>query len=135
MSVGSSSRSYIRDRTGSTAIFPASLSRKLGTRNGRTARGRPARCQVADVFGVGIQRPRTDPARFDSVFGQLERGELAVRTDPVDPQAGDPAVGYAVLAGALFAAAAASTLHARPDEIPSLLAAVAAIVQYVRSRR
>ncbi|WP_394741923.1 ABC1 kinase family protein [Natronococcus roseus] len=76
------------------------------------------------------------PARFDSVFGQLERGELVVRTDPVGPPSGsDPAVGYAVLAGALFVATAVLTLHAQPYELPSLLAAVAATVQYVRARR
>ncbi|AGB39383.1 ABC1 kinase family protein [Natronococcus occultus] len=76
------------------------------------------------------------PARFDSVFGQLERGELVVRTDPVDPPSGsDPAVGYAVLAGALFVATAVLTLHTQPYELPSLLAAVVATVQYVRARR
>jgi len=52
------------------------------------------------------------PARFDSVFGQLERGELVVRTDPVDPPSGgDPAVGYAIVAGSLFVAAAVLTFH------------------------
>ncbi len=76
------------------------------------------------------------PARFDSVFGQLERGELVVRTDPVDPPSGgDPAVGYAVVAGALFVAAAVLTFHGQPYELPTLLAAAVAFVQYVRGRR
>jgi hypothetical protein len=76
------------------------------------------------------------PARFDSVFGQLERGELVVRTDPVDQlSGGDPAVGYTVVAGALFVATAVLTFHGQPYEVPSLLAAVVALVQYVRVRR
>ncbi|TYL37968.1 ABC transporter [Natronococcus pandeyae] len=76
------------------------------------------------------------PARFDAVFGQLERGELVVRTEPIDtPSGGDPSTGYAVLAGALFVAAAVLTFHERPYEIASLVAALVVFAQYVRTRR
>ncbi|MFC4541424.1 ABC1 kinase family protein [Halosolutus amylolyticus] len=76
------------------------------------------------------------PARFDAVFGQLERGELVVRTEPVEPTPdGDPGVGYAVLAGALFVATAVLTFHAQPYELASLVAALVVALQYVRTRR
>ncbi|MXV64078.1 AarF/ABC1/UbiB kinase family protein [Natronorubrum sp. JWXQ-INN-674] len=75
------------------------------------------------------------PARFDTVFGQLERGELVVRTDPVESTSGgDPAVGYAIVAGSLFVAAAVLTGHDQPVEIPSLLLALVFLGQYVRLR-
>ncbi|PGF14292.1 ABC transporter [Natrinema sp. CBA1119] len=75
------------------------------------------------------------PARFDSVFGQLERGELVVRTDPVDPPSGgDPAVGYAIVAGSLFVAAAVLTFHELPLEVGSVGLALVFLGLYVRRR-
>ncbi len=71
------------------------------------------------------------PARFDRVLGQLERGELAVRTAPVDAN-GDGGVGYAVVAGTLFVAAAILTFHERPYELVALVLAVGFLAQYVR---
>ncbi|MDQ2050364.1 AarF/UbiB family protein [Natronolimnohabitans sp. A-GB9] len=75
------------------------------------------------------------PARFDTVFGQLERGELVVRTDPLEsPSGGDPGVGYAVIAGALVVAAA---ILSGTEPIYGVVSAVAALLvfgQYVRTR-
>ncbi|QFU83097.1 ABC1 kinase family protein [Natronorubrum aibiense] len=76
------------------------------------------------------------PARFDTVFGQLERGELVVRTDPVETTAdGDPAVGYAIVAGSLFVATAVLTFHDLPLEIASLVLGLVFLGQYVYRRR
>ncbi len=76
------------------------------------------------------------PARFDTVFGQLERGDLVVRTEPVEPTpGGDPGAGYAILAGALFVTTAVVAFHNQPYEIASLIAAVLATLQYLRTRR
>ncbi|OLZ40673.1 ABC transporter [Natrinema saccharevitans] len=76
------------------------------------------------------------PARFDSVFGQLERGELVVKTDPVEPSdGGDPAVGYAVVAGSLLVASAVLTFHPEPLEVGSAVLALVFLGQYVRHRR
>ncbi|ELY55569.1 ABC1 kinase family protein [Natronolimnohabitans innermongolicus] len=75
------------------------------------------------------------PARFDTVFGQLERGELVVKTDPVDqPSGGDPGVGYAVLSGALFVTAALLAPYEDPYAIVSASIAAIVGVQYVRTR-
>ncbi|MFP8953693.1 ABC1 kinase family protein [Natrialbaceae archaeon A-arb3/5] len=46
------------------------------------------------------------PARADTVLRQLERGELVVRTDPVDATNNDSGLGYAVLSSAFVLAAA-----------------------------
>lgn len=76
------------------------------------------------------------PARTDAVMGQLERGELVVRTDPVDSApGGDPGVGYAVIAAGLVVAAGLFAFHEDPYELVSLAAAVVALVQYLRVRR
>ncbi|NHX36047.1 MULTISPECIES: ABC1 kinase family protein [Halolamina] len=65
------------------------------------------------------------PTRLDLTLDQLERGELVVRTEPADGTRRDPALGYAVLAGALAVAAAVLTLGATPYAVPvSGLAAV-----------
>ncbi len=75
------------------------------------------------------------PARFDTVFGQLERGELVVRTAPVEKtHGGDPAVGYAIVAGSLFVAGAILTFHELPLEGVSVLLALVFLGQYVRRR-
>ncbi len=53
------------------------------------------------------------PTRLDRTLDQLERGELTVRTEPpADRGAGDPALGYAVLAGGSAVAAAVLTIGA-----------------------
>ncbi|AFZ71931.1 ABC1 kinase family protein [Natronobacterium gregoryi] len=76
------------------------------------------------------------PARADAVMGQLERGELVVRTDPVEsPSAGDPGVGYAVITAGLLVATGVFTFHAQPYEFVSLVAAALSFLQYVRVRR
>jgi len=74
------------------------------------------------------------PSRFDRTMDQLERGELVVRTEPVDGHgAGDSHLGFAVLAGALVVAAAIFTLHGQPYEGPTgILAAVFLFVYLVR---
>ena len=75
------------------------------------------------------------PARFDAVFDQLERGELVVRTKPVDPgPVGDPGLGYAVLAGAFVLAAAVLAMQSGPYAIASLVLALIFLVLYVRTR-
>ena len=76
------------------------------------------------------------PARFDRVFGQLERGELAVRTVPVDAMGPDERViGYAVLAGLLFVATALLTFHEQPYELVALALAIGFLFTFfARSR-
>ncbi|THE64307.1 AarF/ABC1/UbiB kinase family protein [Salinadaptatus halalkaliphilus] len=51
------------------------------------------------------------PARTDTVLRQLERGELVVRTDPLEPTATDLRLGYAVLSSAFVLAAAVLSFH------------------------
>ena len=76
------------------------------------------------------------PARVDTVFEQMERGEFAVRTEPIDaPTRGDPANGYAILAGSLLVATAILTFHEQPYELASLILAIVVAGVYVRSRR
>ncbi|WP_336037321.1 ABC1 kinase family protein [Halobacterium yunchengense] len=76
------------------------------------------------------------PSRFDSALYRLERGELVVRTEPVDgPRSGDPNLGYAVLASALAVAAAILTFHDRPYELPVLAAATGFLLVYLLRRR
>ncbi|SFC62035.1 2-octaprenylphenol hydroxylase [Halobiforma haloterrestris] len=75
------------------------------------------------------------PARADAVLGQLERGELLVRTEPVErPTGGDPGVGYAVLAAALFVTAGLLAFQEGAYELLSLAGALLALAQYVRVR-
>ncbi|MFB6301273.1 MAG: ABC1 kinase family protein [Haloferacaceae archaeon] len=76
------------------------------------------------------------PSRVDRTLQGLERGELVVRTDPVDARSGgDRDLGYAVLAGALFVATSLLTFHRRPYELPALVLAVGALLAYLRCRR
>ncbi|ELY81919.1 ABC1 kinase family protein [Natrinema gari] len=75
------------------------------------------------------------PARFDTVFGQLERGELVVRTDPIEPtNGGVAAAGDAIIAGALIVATAVLTFHDQPLEVASAVLAVAFLGRYVVRR-
>ncbi|WIV68358.1 ABC1 kinase family protein [Natrialbaceae archaeon AArc-T1-2] len=74
------------------------------------------------------------PARADRVLGQLERGELLVRTEPVETDDGDGGVGYAILAAAAVVAAAILTFHEASYEIAGLALAVAFFLLYLRSR-
>ncbi|KPN31657.1 2-polyprenylphenol 6-hydroxylase [Halolamina pelagica] len=72
------------------------------------------------------------PTRFDRALDQLERGEVVVRTEPADGRAGgDPALGYAVLAGALSVTAAVLTLGARPYATPAAGLAVVFLAVYL----
>jgi len=72
------------------------------------------------------------PTRFDRALDQLERGEVVVRTEPADGRAGgDPALGYAVLAGALSVTAAVLTLGARPYAAPAAGLAVVFLAVYL----
>jgi predicted unusual protein kinase regulating ubiquinone biosynthesis (AarF/ABC1/UbiB family) len=77
------------------------------------------------------------PARVDRTLSRLERGELVVRTEPVDTRAaGDPALGYAVLAGAALVATAILALQDGPYQMPvGLLAAVFLLAYLARRRR
>ncbi|RKD89275.1 ABC1 kinase family protein [Halopiger aswanensis] len=78
------------------------------------------------------------PARADSVLDRLERGELVVRTDPVDARTRDAVIrelGYAVLTSAFVVASALLTFHDRAYEIVGLAAALVFFLCYVRSRR
>lgn len=76
------------------------------------------------------------PSRFDRTLYRLERGELVVRTEPVDGhRMGDHDLGYAVLAGALVVAAAILTFHDRPYELPVLAVAAGFLLVYLVRRR
>jgi hypothetical protein len=67
---------------------------------------------------------------------RLERGELVVRTEPVDGhRMGDHDLGYAVLAGALVVAAAILTFHDQPYELPVLAVAAGFLLVYLTRRR
>ncbi|TMT86641.1 AarF/ABC1/UbiB kinase family protein [Haloterrigena sp. H1] len=94
---------------------------------------------VADVRGdlrESLPVLARAPARFDTVFGQLERGDLVVRTDPLEPTSGgDPSVGYAIVAGALFVAASVLTLQDGSLGIVAGLVGLLFLGQYVRTRR
>ena len=75
------------------------------------------------------------PSRLDRTLYRLERGELVVRTEPVDGRTrGDRDLGYAVLAGALVVAASVLTFHERPLEIPALVAAAGFLLAYLGRR-
>lgn len=75
------------------------------------------------------------PARVDTVFQQLERGELTVRTEPVTTSTyGDPGSGFAILAASLLIASAILTFHERPYELVSLALALVIVAFYVRVR-
>ncbi len=72
------------------------------------------------------------PTRFDRVFGQLERGELVVRTAPLE-QAGDRrATGDAVVAGSLFVAASILSLHEQPIGAIAAVVGVWFLIRYLR---
>ncbi|MDS0474806.1 AarF/UbiB family protein [Natrinema sp. 1APR25-10V2] len=91
---------------------------------------------VRDDLRASVPVLARAPARFDTVFGQLERGELVVRTEPVEPTAGgDPAVGYAIVAGSLFVAASVLAFRAEPLGTVSALFGLLFLGQYVRRRR
>lgn len=77
------------------------------------------------------------PTRLDRTLYRLEQGEIVLRTEPVDSHAlAHRSLGYAVVAGALFVAAAVLTFHDQLYEIPALaLAAVFLVAYLVRSRR
>ncbi|MFC6719035.1 ABC1 kinase family protein [Natrialbaceae archaeon GCM10025810] len=76
------------------------------------------------------------PARADGVLGQLERGELVVRTDSVEsPSPQLFGLGYAILSSAFVLSAALLTFHAQPYEVVSLAIAAAFFALFVRSRR
>jgi hypothetical protein len=75
-------------------------------------------------------------SHFDRTLYRLERGELVVRTDPVDWRGGgDPHLGYAVLAGTFLVTAATLTFHDRPYEIPAPVVAGGSLLGYLVRRR
>lgn len=75
------------------------------------------------------------PARVDGVFGQLERGELVVRTEPVGSESALPAgLGYAVLAGAFVLSSAVLSFHEQHYELLSLAGAFLFFALYARTR-
>lgn len=72
------------------------------------------------------------PARLDRTLSQLERGELVVRTEPVETSApATRSLGYAILAGMLFVTAAILAFHDQPYEIPTLVLAVGFLSVYL----
>jgi len=72
------------------------------------------------------------PSRVDRTLYRLERGELVVRTEPVDGhRTGTQNLGHAVVAGALIVAAAILTFHDRPYEIPALAVAAGFLLVYL----
>ena len=77
------------------------------------------------------------PARLDSTLTRLERGDIVVRTEPVDSRyRGDPHLGFAVVAGALVVAAAVLTVSSHPGDLAVAgLAAVLFAVYLVRRWR
>lgn len=76
------------------------------------------------------------PVRLDRTLRRLERGEITVRTETVDPPPrGDPHLGYAVIAAALLIAAAVLTLHERPYELVAVALAFVTVFAYVLRRR
>ncbi|RQH02415.1 ABC1 kinase family protein [Natrarchaeobius oligotrophus] len=74
------------------------------------------------------------PARIDTVFGQLERGELVVRTDPVESTDGDSGTGYAVLSSAFVVAAALLSFQDALFAAVTFVVAVGFLLCYVRAR-
>ena len=75
------------------------------------------------------------PGRADSVLGQLQRGELVVRTDPVDATSrADPGVGYAILASSFVISSAVLVFHGEPYELVGLALAVVFGALYLRTR-
>ncbi|MFW5959402.1 MAG: ABC1 kinase family protein [Natronomonas sp.] len=76
------------------------------------------------------------PSRFDRTLYRLERGELVIRTEPINGHGGvDHNLGYAVLAGALIVAASILTFHDRPYEWPALAVAVGFLLGYFLRHR
>ena len=100
---------------------------------------------IEDEFEAVIEETMTDarkslpalarvPDRVDRTLYRLERGELVVRTDPIDTRDDvGRTVGYAVLAGATTVAAAILTFHGQPYEIPALVVAAGFLFAYLRS--
>ena len=75
------------------------------------------------------------PERIDRTLYRLERGELVVRTDPVDEGgSADRRLGYAVLAGASIVAAAILAGSGQPYEIPALVVAFVFLIAYLSGR-
>jgi predicted unusual protein kinase regulating ubiquinone biosynthesis (AarF/ABC1/UbiB family) len=75
------------------------------------------------------------PARFDRTLNRLERGELVVRTDAVDAEpSGDPGVGHAVVAGALFVTAALLVTSGNRYGVPAFALGGGFLLAYLRSR-
>ncbi len=74
------------------------------------------------------------PDRIDRTLYRLERGELVVRTDPIEPGDDAGGVGYAVLAGATIIGGAILTFHEQPYEIVALALAVVFLFAYLRGR-
>ncbi|WP_256300761.1 ABC1 kinase family protein [Haloarchaeobius salinus] len=75
------------------------------------------------------------PYRVERTMSRLERGELVVRTEPVDGGT-DRALGYAVLGGSLAVAASLLAFHSQPYEIPvAVLAGVFCLLYLHRVRR
>jgi len=71
------------------------------------------------------------PAQVDSDTGQLQRGELVVRTEPIDRPT-DSGLGYAVLASAFVVAAALLVSDARAYALGSFAVAVVFALQFHR---
>lgn len=100
---------------------------------------RELRALIEESFG-DVQRSipalARAPDRIDRALERLERGEVVVKTEPVDTRGfGDRQLGFAVLAGALLVTAAILTFHEQPYEIPAMVLAVASLLIYLVRRR
>ncbi|THE63154.1 AarF/ABC1/UbiB kinase family protein [Salinadaptatus halalkaliphilus] len=73
------------------------------------------------------------PARTDTVLGQLERGELVVRTDPIESTTTDSGLGYAVLSSAFVLAAALLSFQNVLYAAIAFVVAIVFLLSYVRA--
>ncbi|WP_049896414.1 ABC1 kinase family protein [Natrialba chahannaoensis] len=72
------------------------------------------------------------PAQVNTVFGQLERGELVVRTESVEPTTIDSGLGYAVLSSAFVLAAALLSFQSTLDAAIAFVVSIVFLLMYVR---
>ncbi|AXR78739.1 ABC1 kinase family protein [Natrarchaeobaculum sulfurireducens] len=90
--------------------------------------------EIRRDFQSSIPALARAPTRFDRVATQIERGELVVRTEPVEDDGATRAIGYAILSGALFVAASILVFYDQPYELLALAGGVLCALVYVRSR-
>jgi predicted unusual protein kinase regulating ubiquinone biosynthesis (AarF/ABC1/UbiB family) len=72
------------------------------------------------------------PTRADRLLDRIERNELRVKTDRQDDSTGR-AVGYAVIAGALFVASSVLAFHSQPYEFLGVAAGAVFLFLFYRA--